>query len=48
MPDDHAYICEICELGWNNLASAEKCCEDDGLTGYSPSRGRVSYDLGYD
>lgn len=47
MPEPHAYICDICELGWNNEASAERCCDDD-TGGYSPSRGRVSYDLGYD
>lgn len=42
------WICELCESGWNNEASAERCCADDGPAGYSPSRGRVSYILSYD
>lgn len=45
---EDAYLCEICGLAWNNNSSAERCCEDDDLTGYEPSRGRISYIPGYD
>lgn len=47
-PEPEAWICPECETGWNNEASAERCCADDGPADYSPSRGRVSYILSYD
>lgn len=45
--DEHP--CDYCGTIWNNARSADNCCTDgDGLTGYSPSRNRVSYRLSYD
>lgn len=48
MPDDNTYICEECSLGWNSESAADACCVDDDLTGYDPSRHRLSYRLSYD
>jgi len=42
------FECPECEQTWNNARSAETCCTDDGLTGYSPSKSRISYTLSYD
>jgi hypothetical protein len=43
-----AWICPTCDTGWNSERAAEACCVDDDRAGYEPSRGRVSYVLGYD
>lgn len=42
------YVCEDCGTGWNSEASADACCVNDDLTGYDPSRRRLSYRLSYD
>lgn len=43
------YACTECGTGWNNEASADRCCGNDDLTGYDdPSRHRLSYRLSYD
>ncbi|WP_396657134.1 hypothetical protein [Microbacterium oxydans] len=46
---DNEHPCDYCGTIWNNGRSADDCCTDgDNLTGYSPSKTRVRYDLGYD
>lgn len=45
---DTAITCTGCGTQWGNEASADACCGDDELTGYMPSRHRVSYRLSYD
>jgi len=42
------YTCPECGTPWSSQASADTCCTDDDLTGYDPSRHRLSYRLSYD
>jgi hypothetical protein len=46
------WVCEECGTGYNSEAAAnacqERCAGNDDLTGYEPSRGKLSYRLGYD
>lgn len=43
-----AHQCGDCATWWDSTAAADACCQDDGLTGFDPSRNRLSYRLSYD
>lgn len=47
-PVTDTHVCEECGTGWTSESSADACCENDDLTGYDPSRHRLSYRLSYD
>lgn len=42
------YRCDECDTDHTSLAALKACDCGDTDNGYSPSRGRVSYVLGYD
>lgn len=42
------FVCPDCDTIWNSQSAADRCCDNDDLTGYEPSRGRLSYEVGYD
>lgn len=42
------FPCPLCDTVWNSETAADACCGDDDLTGYDPSRHRLSYRLSYD
>lgn len=48
MLESEEHVCATCDTPWTSLSAADRCCEDDGLTGYDPSRNRLSYRLSYD
>ena len=42
------YVCLSCGYVWNSQSASDRCCDNDDLTGYSPSRNRLSFTPGYD
>lgn len=48
MNDYNTFICEDCGTGWNSEAAMERCDCGDTTATLSPSKHRISYDLGYE
>lgn len=42
------YVCMSCDTVWNSQSASDRCCDNDDITGYSPSRNRLSFTPGYD
>lgn len=42
------YACLSCDTIWNSQSASDRCCDNDDLTGYEPSRNRLSFTPGYD
>lgn len=46
------YVCTACDTPWNTETAADACAasdlDADELTGFDPSRHRLSYRLSYD
>lgn len=42
------YACISCDTIWNSQSASDRCCDNDDLTGYEPSRNRLSFTPGYD